>query len=483
MFERIGLIGKNKYRGVWPWLSILMLMVIFSTKAIVIRHDQEDDKYIQLAKKYSSAVVYLDRCVGTVINNFWVITASHCVSKATPYPVQVTHLNIKYPVVGIHTHPDAKKLDDLDMALLELKWPLKGAEVVQLYRGNDELNKKVTFIGKGKTGDGISGDKAWDKIERAATNTVAKVEPNWLSFTFNNGKHMTELEGVSGEGDSGGPALIETNNGLSIIGVGCCQEPVVTATGAEVQGGYLSTEYYARVSPHYQWITDTMSNRIQYRHYDNETLAALIKGEFEQVEKLLEQDPSWKTDKKFLQELIYVTLYRAPEFMAYLLKNYGFIGDTKLLDLPLIAYAYIFGEHNLVAELIHMGQGIEYKGFRGQGLPSLLTWQYFGDEYQQLIEMLIAKGLDLNAVDERGDSALHMSIFYGDATRVSQLLRLGANVNLADNQGNTALINAVRYGRTDFAKILIEAGADLTHKNKQGETAANMADKMGLQVF
>lgn len=49
------------------------------------------------------------------------------------------------------------------------------------------------------------------------------------------------------------------------------------------------------------------------------------------------------------------------------------------------------------------------------------------------------------------------------------------DVNVIDNDGNSALIFAVAYGQIDVTKKLIEKGAELDIKDSQGNTPLEIA--------
>jgi ankyrin repeat protein len=54
-------------------------------------------------------------------------------------------------------------------------------------------------------------------------------------------------------------------------------------------------------------------------------------------------------------------------------------------------------------------------------------------------EFLLSKGANLDSVDERGDSALHIAAYYANATVIESLLRHAVNVNSTNKTGKTAL--------------------------------------------
>jgi len=114
------------------------------------------------------------------------------------------------------------------------------------------------FVGPGMYGDGLSGPQGDDGKMRAATNTVADVLENYITFKFDAPPDGTELEGISGPGDSGGPALVEADGRTFIIGVSSANDDA----GASGPCRYHSTEYYARVSTALEWIRTTMESSV-----------------------------------------------------------------------------------------------------------------------------------------------------------------------------------------------------------------------------
>ena len=67
----------------------------------------------------------------------------------------------------------------------------------------------------------------------------------------------------------------------------------------------------------------------------------------------------------------------------------------------------------------------------------------------------------------------------GDIDTVRTLLAKGADVNAEDNDGNTALMASAKNGHTNIVQVLLKQGADVNAKTKSGETALMIAKKMG----
>ncbi len=139
------------------------------------------------------------------------------------------------------------------MALLRLDRPAEAVDPIPPYVQKDEMGKVVTFVGRGDTGTGLTGPVTSDHKLRAATNRVERVEDDMLVFRFDapSDPNVTPLEGISGPGDSGGPALIETVDGLRLAGLSVAQS-------GRPKGQYGVWEFYTRVSAELTWIRDTV---------------------------------------------------------------------------------------------------------------------------------------------------------------------------------------------------------------------------------
>ena len=101
----------------------------------------------------------------------------------------------------------------------------------------------------------------------------------------------------------------------------------------------------------------------------------------------------------------------------------------------------------------------------------------------------LAKGMDVNAKDEGGGTALSLATLAGHTKAVEFLIEKDADVNLSGNDGSAPLHGAAFLGQEGAAKLLVEAGAKVNARNNKGETpidsgAAEWSEEMqGIVEF
>lgn len=72
------------------------------------------------------------------------------------------------------------------------------------------------------------------------------------------------------------------------------------------------------------------------------------------------------------------------------------------------------------------------------------------------------------------------SIHKEDLVRVNVLLADGADVDAVDESGNTPLILAIKIGNPRMIKLILAHNPDVNKRNKDGQTAFMIADHNGL---
>jgi hypothetical protein len=217
---------------------------------VIRRHDRPDSDVLVDEAHWAAVVTFFDGDgAGTLVAAKWILTAAHTAANIPP--------EHRFPAGGntpralrVIEHPG----EGIDLALVELDEPVAGVTPVALYTDHDELGHEVVLLGRGDSGTGRDGVQGQDQRLRRVTNRIDDVDDRWLRFRFDAPPDGTHLEGVGGEGDSGGPALIVAADQLRIAGVSSWQD----------HDGPLSTygcvEYYARVSTQAEWICTTIAS-------------------------------------------------------------------------------------------------------------------------------------------------------------------------------------------------------------------------------
>jgi hypothetical protein len=236
-------------------ISVIALIAVSANpaQAIIYRHDVDDSEFLQPEDAYPAVFDVFEKRggVATLIAPQWAITVGH-VGQDIPQGHTVVLAGQSYEVRRVVLHPEWAG-NRREMALFELDRPVENVEPLVAYENDDEGGKVVTFVGRGDSGTGLTGAVNKDHKLRAATNRVERVEGGMLVFIFNSpdDDNVTDHEGVSGPGDSGGPAFIDTPDGLRVAGLS-------VASSGRPPGRYGNTEFYSRVSTDITWIRETL---------------------------------------------------------------------------------------------------------------------------------------------------------------------------------------------------------------------------------
>jgi len=85
----------------------------------------------------------------------------------------------------------------------------------------------------------------------------------------------------------------------------------------------------------------------------------------------------------------------------------------------------------------------------------------FASRHKEIMELLIAKGADVNAQASSGASPLFFAVLRDQPDDVKFLIEKGANVNASDAYGDTILDAALHLQYGSMVQILVDHGADV----------------------
>jgi hypothetical protein len=263
------------------WL-LALLVVSFSASAIVIRDDVDDSKYRVPASEFPALVDMPGEGHGVLIAPQWVVTAAHAVTWQSEIK-QVTIAGVPRDVELLVIHPGYKKppqklLDQAlatwdwtlfrallsssdDIALLKLAQPVTDVSPVAINKSDDEFGQIIKIMGKGATGNGVTGYEfsSSHRTElRRAYNKVTSADGRWLCYMFDKPSDALPLEGGSGSGDSGGPVLLQTEKGLLLAGLTSWSDPQSTN---RTPGRYGQITCNVRLSHYKDWIESIISEQ------------------------------------------------------------------------------------------------------------------------------------------------------------------------------------------------------------------------------
>lgn len=241
---------------------VLAATLSFQPAAIVIRHDVADQQYWATEADFPAlATLYQIGVHGTLIAPGWVVTAAHAIFCLEP-GASIEVAGQRVAISAVYAHADYWLDKHNDIALIKLQQPVSSVSPARLYRDNDEQGQLLWFIGAGASGNGNTGQTVSltqnNGQLRKAQNTVRRTSATELYFTFNKGNKALPLEGVSGNGDSGGPAFIRQGTNFYLLGVSSRANSWFKAVGE-----YGVEEAYTRISHHASWLDAVMADNQQ----------------------------------------------------------------------------------------------------------------------------------------------------------------------------------------------------------------------------
>lgn len=103
--------------------------------------------------------------------------------------------------------------------------------------------------------------------------------------------------------------------------------------------------------------------------------------------------------------------------------------------------------------------------------------------YSEITEALLARGADIHAPSNRGQTSLINAARVGDARLAKYMITHGAEINVQCDDGWTPLHAAAARGHLDVVKLLVNYGANTELRDKTGRTALSKAENDSVVQF
>ena len=143
---------------------------------------------------------------------------------------------------------------------------------------------------------------------------------------------------------------------------------------------------------------------------------------------------------------------------------------------------------NIEAVKQHLDAGAEVDAKDDKFVGTFLHWAAAGGQ-NEIVELLIAKGADVNAKDYRVRTPLHSAAAHGHKEVAKLLIIHGADVNakglnpLSESSSGTPLHDAAFINHQEIIELLIASGADVNAKTKNGFTPLDVSSESGTAGY
>ena len=198
---------------------------------------------------------------------------------------------------------------------------------------------------------------------------------------------------------------------------------------------------------------------------------AVKNNSIKEVRSLLDQkaDPN-SVDEDGDHLLMYAALYSSVDCMALLIEKGSNVNAKNKLDETTLMWAV----HDLAKMKLLIQHGADVNAKAKTGNTPLLIAAVGHGKYET-VKLLIDKGANALAVNERKENALIRAALFGDTATISLLLNKGIAIDALTADSLTALLNATFNVNTPVVIQLLERGADPDLVGAFGLTALSSA--------
>uniref|UniRef100_A0A914XED6 Myotrophin n=1 Tax=Plectus sambesii TaxID=2011161 RepID=A0A914XED6_9BILA len=113
-------------------------------------------------------------------------------------------------------------------------------------------------------------------------------------------------------------------------------------------------------------------------------------------------------------------------------------------------------------------------------MSSPTAWSIKNGDLDQVRQAITEANVN---ADLDGRKPIHFAADYGQNEVIDYLLSKGADINAVDSHGITALLAAIWEGHTESVKLLLSRGARRDVKAPDGSSYAECADKAEIKVL
>ncbi|MCJ1483377.1 hypothetical protein MMC06_003544 [Schaereria dolodes] len=210
---------------------------------------------------------------------------------------------------------------------------------------------------------------------------------------------------------------------------------------------------------------------------------AAREGRTDAVESLLNANPrlATKRDDDERLPIHWAVSYNHIPVVKLLVSRKDFDPDVQDASgwTPLMIASSIQEGDDLVDLLLKKGADVNMKNFSGQTALHFCA----SKNNLEIARKLISHKASARVKDKRSQLALHRAAAIGSVPMVKLLLESKSPLNATDIAGYTALHHAISEGHGDTALVLLKAGAETDKKDVDGHLALDLAPDTKVRKF